>query len=236
MLRRLITQTATVIMMAVIALVTAQTAQAQSANTFSFSESELNALLAQGVDDPNATLAVDLRPGEMTLLAAGINQQGQPYEIALTLQPLVANGTLDFQATSLRLNDFTLPLNGDNPVANEAQLAVGDALQAQVGPGAVQSFQITETDLTLAVAKANPNDPTLTVRDNLVSLTFTEAALNANPDITNPADPNVVSASIDLQPGRAVYRQQRNTIPNDVEIIVGPVVVNEQVSWQVQSN
>lgn len=202
-------------------------------SSVTFSEVQLNAILLELNTNPNAALTVDLQQGQMVLILNGVDRNRNAYTITLTLVPAVANGQLELNPTQLTLNDLTLDI--DNPAAADTIGDVDSFFSEQVGGGAVQSMIITDSELTLFWINADPDAPALVLRDNLLSLTYTEASLNQLPSVTTPTDPLTSAVTIDLRPGQAVIDVMRTAEPTNVVFIISPAVANNRVTWQIES-
>ena len=169
-------------------------------NTLSLSEAQINQALRENNQNAANDLSIDLQPGQFVVNLVATGPQGNTNRLGLTLVPAVVAGRLDINATRLTINEIQLNLN-NNPAANAATGAINDYLTEQTEGGQIQNIAITEDVLQISWHNPDPNGPIVTIQDHLFSLTFTEAAINNMPSVTNPTGPNV--SAIDWATARA---------------------------------
>lgn len=221
-------------------VVVPQSSEAQNDNLHSitWTESFINTAIQADQTSTTDVFSVDLQPGQVVLRLDGVGQQ--PYSITLTLAPSVQNGQAEWPATSLTLNDFEIDLqqfeqSGGDQVADTFKGFVEDQNPAA---GTLQSITVTDTAISLFIVPGNPNDPTIDVVDNDLSLTFTEAAINSYPSITNPNDPRFSNVSVDFQNNAVVLNGTYTPIggtPQGAQVTFVPLVNNGTATWTVSA-
>lgn len=200
------------------------------------SESAINTGIRANNTDPNNDLSIDLQPGQIVVNLASTGQGGNVTRFGLTLVPSVtAGGRLDLQATRLTINELELDLNNSNPAVNRTAGGINDYLSEQVGGGQITAVTVTDSDLTIEWRSGSPDDPIITLQDNLLSLTFSEASINRLPWVIAPNNPSVNSITVDLQPGQAVINTTQNVEPANVSYTLTPTIINGRVSWQIDA-
>ncbi|MEO1443311.1 MAG: hypothetical protein AAFV33_23110, partial [Chloroflexota bacterium] len=98
-------------------LVPVLTVGAQSENpvsTLTLTESEINTVLRSYSQNQDSDLSVDFRPGQLVVNLVVTGQRGNTTNFGLTLVPLLQNGTLDFDATQLTINELAIPIDDNN--------------------------------------------------------------------------------------------------------------------------
>lgn len=211
------------------------TAQENSpVSTLTLSEDLINTMLRSGIQNEGNDFFVDLQPGQIMLNLVITGQRGNTNEATLTLVPAVSGGELNFDATEFTLNGTAFPINNDNNAVNAASDNIGSFLDQQTRGGQVQSILVAEDRISLEWRSNNPSDPAITIRDELVSLTFTESSINGMPWVTNPEGDYVTAIGVDLQDGQAVINVSRSIEPMAVSYIIKPTVINGYVAWQVK--
>lgn len=213
---------------------------AESPNdSLTVSESFLNSIIQEGMQDSNADLYFDMQPGQIVATLSGTNQRGNPYTVSLTLVPTVVNGRVDWAVTKLRLNDLSIDTSRAGQLGGGATDTLGGFFAGQAGGSAeVVSFVVTDTSTTMSWVRQNPDAPVTTIVDHLISLSYTEAKLNALDWVANPTGENVESIVVDLQPGQGVLTTTfapAGQPPFDVALTLVPTVVNGRVQWQVSA-
>lgn len=206
--------------------------------TETFLNEILQDILAQSVPaQPNTDLSfvIDLSPGEVVLVASSTGPGGNTLDVSLTLVPSVANGTLQWEATDLLLNNFPIDISQANGVDTGAVDSL-DAIMGDQAGGEVVSFDVTDTEARMVWVREEPEGPVTNVVDNLISMTFTEAKINGYDWMVNPTDPNVVASTLDLQPGQGVFTVDydygnQNTARGTYTLI--PTMNKGLVTWRV---
>lgn len=209
-------------------------AQDQPTNTITLSEANINQLLRSNNQNPNNDLSVDLQSGQFVVRLVTTGPQGNTTTFALTIVPAVVNQQLSLQATHLTLNDLEIPLN-NNPAINSTTDSVNDLLSQQTGAGQIQSVTVTDDRLVLTWLNNDPNAPTVSIRDNLLSVTFTEDSINQMDWVSNPTGQYVSDINVDLLPEHAIISVSRTIDPTLVTYEIRPIQVNGYVAWQVHT-
>lgn len=219
-------------------LATSISAQSPGVSTLTISESFINEAIQANNQNPDADLSLDLQPGQIVVELVTTGRNGNTTVFTLTLVPSVTpDGKLDFEATKLTINDLEIPLNNNNnnQAIDAASDAVGGFLNEQTDGGQIQSITVAEDRISVEWINNDPNAPTVTIRDTLFSLTFTEENINQMDWVTNPSDPTVTGIYVDLQQGQGVINITRSVEPTAVSYVIIPTVVNGFVTWQVNA-
>ena len=211
------------------------TAQGQPVNTLTLSETSINDLLRANNQNPNNDLSVDLQSGQFVVTLVSTGPRGNTTTFTLTVVPSVVNNQLKLDATQLTMNDFEIPIN-NNPAIDSTTGAVDQFLSGQTGAGQIQSVTVTEDRIVVSWLNNDPNAPTISIRDSLLSVTFTEESINQMGWVTNPAGAYVSDMNVDLQPEQAVINVSRTIDPTLVTYEIRPVTVNGYVAWNVSAN
>lgn len=213
--------------------IAAQAQETGSVNRLSLSEAYINEGLRANAQNPNSDFSIDLQAGQFVINLVVTGANNNTTRFGLTVVPSVINGALDLQSTTLTVNGAVIDLTTNNPTVDATTGSVNDFLVGQTDGGELQSVTVTDSMLTITWLNADPNAPTVTIEDNLFSLTISESSLNMLPSVTNPVGVDVSGAVVDLQPGQALIIVSRSTQPTEVRYTLTPTVINGIVTWQI---
>ncbi|GEM_PF-4578907 len=222
-----------VIVVVVFSLIPTVAQDTSSSSSIILSEANINDLLRSGQQQDGNDFFLDFQPGQIVVNLVVTGEQGNITEFGLTLVPFVSpQKTLEFDATLLTINEIEIPIN-NNSVVDDITQSVGDSIVQETRDGAIESVVVSNDQVRLTWINDDPNAPTLSIVDDLWSLTFTEASINAMDWVITPTGPNVSDLSIDLQQGQVVITVNRTIEPTTVNYVVIPTAVNDRVAWQV---
>lgn len=210
-------------------------AQEQPLSSLTFSEVAINELLQANNQNPENNLSVDLQQGQFVIKLEATGANGKVNTFTLTIVPSIFDQQLKLDATKLTLNDIEIPLNNNNPAIDSTTDSVDDFLSGQTGGGQIQNVTVTDDRLVIQWLNNDPLAPTITIRDTLLTLMFTESTINQMDWVTNPTGQYVSDVSVDLQPEVAVINVTRTIDPTQVAYEIRPTMVNEYVAWQVSA-
>ncbi|MEL6151361.1 MAG: hypothetical protein AAFR56_17175 [Chloroflexota bacterium] len=219
-------------------LVPVLTVGAQSENpvsTLTLTESEINTVLRSYSQNQDSDLSVDFRPGQLVVNLVVTGQRGNTTNFGLTLVPLLQNGTLDFDATQLTINELAIPIDDNNQAVASTADSVNRMLAGQTANGYISNIVITDSVMTVEWTSNNPHDPTIDIANGQLSLTYTETGINMMDWVTNPTNPNVEAVFVDLQPGQGVINVIQSVEPTAIAYTIVPRSVNGRVAWSVNA-
>lgn len=214
-------------------------AQVDPFNSATLTEAFINAQLAAALppDGDLSNLSVDLQPGQVVLMATAQGDQGA-LDLSLTLVPTVVNGRVEWEVTAISLGGFTIDLDQYAQSGTGAD-AVG-GLQGLVDQTAqdhlVESLTVTDIAITMTWRRDDPEGPAFDLVDTALSMTVTEAYVNALPGIAHPDDPDLINVSVDFQPGQIVFNGTRVALNGQqvpFSMTVTPTIYNGTVTWTV---
>ncbi|NDJ78805.1 MAG: hypothetical protein GYB65_21350 [Chloroflexi bacterium] len=216
-----------------LALVPAAHAQDDPYDSLTLTEGFINAALAEATTPGEGLtgLYVDLQPGQVILTATITGQQGNPLNIGLTMAPFISGGTIDWNATTLTINDFPIDLTtrAGQDSSQEAVSGLDDLVTSGTDGSPLTGLTVTDNALTLSWQRTNPSDPAVDIVDNDVSLTITEAYANTVLAADTPG------MQVDFQPGQMTMTMNSvdPNAPGVTTVTFQPVIANGSITWNI---
>jgi hypothetical protein len=229
----------------VICLVFAPFAALAQGDTIVITEAEINQayLVEANPGVQVANVVVDLRPGQVAVMATLIPRAGSTIEGEIVLVPSVDRGYLSWVVVSVLLDGEPAP---DAVVSqiNTALLPAWRAFSASLVSQAAQSVEITDDRMTIVLAGTSAVPvtpevmPTMSTPDDSMSTlyVFTESQANEGIALLSSRVIGVTNEAIDFQPGQVVIEatlvpRRGNTV--DVVVTLVPETTLQAITWTV---